>query len=128
MKSILNKSAVERYSRQIILKNIGPVGQKKIIKSKVLIIGAGGLGFPVIDYLTRAGVGNIGIIDHDNVDISNIHRQSLYNTKDIGKFRIVFSPLGMAWKCYVVKKGYKDGYVGLIFSLCMGIYSFLRLV
>ena len=89
MKSILNKKSIERYSRQIILKNIGPVGQKKIIKSKVLVIGAGGLGCPVIDYLSRAGVGNIGIIDHDNVDISNIHRQSLYNTKDIGKSKVI---------------------------------------
>ena len=83
MKSILNKKSIERYSRQIVLKNIGPIGQKKIIKSKVLVIGAGGLGCPVIDYLSRAGVGNIGIIDHDKVDISNIHRQSMYDTKDI---------------------------------------------
>ena len=89
MKSILNKKSIERYSRQIVLKNIGPIGQKKIIKSKVLVIGAGGLGCPVIDYLSRAGVGNIGIIDHDNVDISNIHRQSLYNTKDIGKSKVI---------------------------------------
>ena len=89
MKSILNKKSIERYSRQIVLKNIGPIGQKKIIKSKVLVIGAGGLGCPVIDYLTRAGVGNIGIIDHDKVDISNIHRQSMYDTKDIGKSKVI---------------------------------------
>ena len=89
MKNILNKKLIERYSRQIILKDIGPIGQKKIIKSKVLIIGAGGLGCPVIDYLSRAGVGNIGIIDHDKVDISNIHRQSMYNTKDIGKSKVI---------------------------------------
>ena len=62
--------------------------KKKIIKSKVLVIGAGGLGCPVIDYLSRAGVGNIGIIDHDKVDISNIHRQSMYDTKDIGKSKV----------------------------------------
>ena len=89
MKSILNKKSIERYSRQIVLKNIGPIGQKKIIKSKVLVIGAGGLGCPVIDYLSRAGVGNIGIIDHDKVDISNIHRQSMYDTKDIGKSKVI---------------------------------------
>ena len=89
MKSILNKKSIERYSRQIVLKNIGPIGQKKIIKSKVLVVGAGGLGCPVIDYLSRAGVGNIGIIDHDNVDISNIHRQSMYDTKDIGKSKVI---------------------------------------
>jgi adenylyltransferase/sulfurtransferase len=89
MKNILNKKLVQRYSRQIILKDVGPAGQKKIIKSKVLVVGAGGLGCPVIDYLSRAGVGNIGIIDHDKVDISNIHRQSLYNSKDIGKYKVI---------------------------------------
>ena len=88
MKNILTKKLVERYSRQIILKNVGPTGQKKIIKSKVLVVGAGGLGCPVIDYLSRAGVGNIGVIDHDKVNTSNIHRQSLYNSRDIGKFKV----------------------------------------
>ena len=88
MKNILTKNLVERYSRQIVLKDVGPSGQKKIIKSKVLVVGAGGLGCPVIDYLSRAGVGNIGVIDHDKVNISNIHRQSLYNSKDIGKFKV----------------------------------------
>ena len=88
MKNILNKKLIERYSRQIVLKDIGPSGQEKIIKSKVLVVGAGGLGCPVIDYLSRAGVGNIGIIDHDKVNISNIHRQSLYNSRDIGKFKV----------------------------------------
>ena len=56
--------------------------------ARVLIVGAGGLGCPAIDYLSRAGVGNIGIIDHDKVNISNIHRQSLYNSRDIGKFKV----------------------------------------
>ena len=88
MKNILNKKLIEKYSRQIVLKNVGPSGQKKIIKSKVLVVGAGGLGCPVIDYLSRAGVGNIGVVDHDKVNISNIHRQSLYNSKDIGKFKV----------------------------------------
>ena len=88
MKNILNKTLTERYSRQIVLKNVGPSGQKKIMKSRVLVVGAGGLGCPVIDYLSRAGVGNIGIIDHDKVNISNIHRQSLYNSRDIGKFKV----------------------------------------
>ena len=88
MKNILNKKLIERYSRQIVLKDIGPSGQKKIIKSRVLVVGAGGLGCPVIDYLSRAGIGNIGVVDHDKINISNIHRQSLYNTKDIGKFKV----------------------------------------
>ena len=88
MKNTLNKKGIERYSRQIILKDVGPIGQKKIINSKVLVVGAGGLGCPVIDYLSRAGVGNIGIIDNDKVNISNIHRQSLYNSKDVGEFKV----------------------------------------
>ena len=88
MKNILNKKLIQRYSRQIILKDVGPIGQKKIINSKVLVVGAGGLGCPVIDYLSRAGVGNIGIVDNDKVNISNIHRQSLYNSKDVGKFKV----------------------------------------
>ena len=89
MKNILNKKLIKRYSRQIVLKNVGPAGQKKIIKSKVLVVGAGGLGCPVIDYLSRSGVGNIGIIDDDKVNISNIHRQSLYDSKDIGKSKVI---------------------------------------
>jgi|TARA_B100000700_G_C15013189_1_gene842020 molybdopterin/thiamine biosynthesis adenylyltransferase len=88
MKNILNKKLIERYSRQIILKNVGAIGQKKIIKSKILIIGAGGLGCPVADYLSRAGVGTLGIVDHDVVNISNLHRQSLYDYSDIGKLKV----------------------------------------
>ena len=88
MKNILNKKLIQRYSRQIILKDVGPIGQKKIINSKVLVIGAGGLGCPVIDYLSRAGVGNIGVVDNDKVNISNIHRQSLYNSRDVGEFKV----------------------------------------
>ena len=87
MKNILNKKNIERYSRQIVIKNVGIIGQKKIINSRVLVVGAGGLGCPVVDYLSRAGVSTIGIADHDKVNISNIHRQSLYNFKDVGKFK-----------------------------------------
>ena len=89
MKNILNKKLIERYSRQIVLKDVGLLGQKKIINSRVLVVGAGGLGCPVIDYLSRAGVGNIGIVDYDKVSISNIHRQSLYNSSDIGKLSLI---------------------------------------
>ena len=88
MNSKLNKNQIERFSRQIILKNIGTLGQKKIIKSKVLIVGMGGLGCPVSEYLTRAGIGCLGIIDSDNVDLSNIHRQSLYDTNDVKKPKV----------------------------------------
>ncbi len=85
----LNKNQIERFSRQIILKNIGTAGQKKIIQSKVLIIGMGGLGCPIAEFLTRAGVGLIGIVDSDKVDLSNIHRQSLYDIDDLKKSKVV---------------------------------------
>ena len=88
MKDILNKNHIERYSRQIVLKDVGVVGQKKIRNSKVLIVGAGGLGCPIADYLSRAGVGTIGIADFDKINLSNIHRQNLYNSKDIGKYKV----------------------------------------
>jgi adenylyltransferase/sulfurtransferase len=88
MKSQLNKKIIERFSRQIVLKDIGILGQKKILSSRVLIVGAGGLGSPVAEFLSRAGVGSLGIIDDDKVSLSNLHRQSLYNTSDIGKFKV----------------------------------------
>jgi molybdopterin/thiamine biosynthesis adenylyltransferase len=88
MKSQLNKKIIERFSRQIILKDIGILGQKKILSSKVLIIGAGGLGSPVAEFLSRAGIGTLGIVDDDKVSLSNLHRQGLYNTSDIGKFKV----------------------------------------
>ena len=88
MRKNLKKDSLERYSRQIILKNIGMIGQKKIISSKVLIVGVGGLGCPIADLLTRAGIGLIGVVDFDKVGLSNIHRQTLYTTKDIGKFKV----------------------------------------
>ena len=88
MKSQLSKKIIERFSRQIVLKDIGFLGQKKILSSKVLIIGAGGLGSSVAEFLSRAGIGLIGIVDDDKVSLSNLHRQSLYNTSDIGKFKV----------------------------------------
>ena len=88
MKSQLNKKIIERFSRQIVLKDIGILGQKKILSSKVLIIGAGGLGSPVAEFLSRAGIGSLGIVDDDKVSLSNLHRQSLFNTSDIGKFKV----------------------------------------
>ena len=84
----LNKNQIKRFSRQIVLKDIGALGQKKIIQSKVLIIGMGGLGCPVAEFLTRAGVGYLGMVDYDNVDLSNIHRQSLYNIEDLNKSKV----------------------------------------
>jgi molybdopterin-synthase adenylyltransferase len=88
MSSKLSNQQLEKYSRQIILKDIGPLGQKKILSSKVLIIGMGGLGCPVAEFLTRSGIGVLGIIDHDIISLSNIHRQSLYDEKDINKPKV----------------------------------------
>ena len=88
MKIRLDKSQIDRFSRQIILKNVGTLGQKKIIQSKVLIIGMGGLGCPAAEFLTRAGVGFLGIIDSDRVELSNIHRQSLYDINDLKKSKV----------------------------------------
>ena len=88
MKSSLNKSQIERFSRQLILKNIGAKGQKKILSSKILIVGVGGLGCPAAENLVRAGIGTIGLIDNDIVNLSNIHRQSLFSSKDINKLKV----------------------------------------
>ncbi len=88
MKSKLNKETIERYSRQIVLKDVGISGQKRIFNSRILIVGAGGLGCPAADYLCRSGIGNLGIADFDKVNISNLHRQSVYFFSDIGKFKV----------------------------------------
>ena len=79
---------LERYSRQIILKKVGILGQKKIQNSKVLVVGCGGLGSPVIDLLSRAGVGEIGMMDHDKVSLSNLHRQIMFTADDVGKYKV----------------------------------------
>ena len=78
---------LERYDRQIKLQGFGIEAQEKLASGKVLVIGAGGLGCPVLQYLTAAGVGNIGILDDDRVSLSNLHRQILYTTSDIGKLK-----------------------------------------
>ncbi len=79
---------LERYSRHIILKEVGAKGQKKLLTGKVLIIGAGGLGAPAAMYLAAAGVGTIGIADADEVDLSNLQRQIIHSTADIGKAKV----------------------------------------
>ena len=79
---------LERYSRQIILKKVGILGQKKIQNSKVIVVGCGGLGTPVIDLLSRAGIGEIGMMDHDKVSISNLHRQVMFTSDDVGKYKV----------------------------------------
>jgi len=79
------KRQIDRYSRQIILKKIGVLGQKKLLRSSVLIVGAGGLGSPISIYLTAVGVGKLGVVDNDNVEMSNLSRQIVFNTGDIKK-------------------------------------------
>ncbi|EIM30925.1 HesA/MoeB/ThiF family protein [Microvirga lotononidis] len=76
-----------RYARQIVLPAVGEAGQAKLASSSVLVVGAGGLGCPVLQYLAGAGVGHLTIVDHDRVDESNLHRQPLYRTTDIGQLK-----------------------------------------
>ena len=82
---------LKKYSRQLILKNIGVSGQKKIFNAKILVIGAGGLGCPLMLYLAYSGIGNLGIADNDKVDLSNLSRQVLFTRKDLGKFKVSVS-------------------------------------
>lgn len=79
---------LERYNRNLLLEGFGKEAQEKLLKSKVLVIGAGGLGSPVAYYLVAAGVGEIGILDSDVVDLSNLQRQILHTSKDIGKLKV----------------------------------------
>jgi molybdopterin/thiamine biosynthesis adenylyltransferase/rhodanese-related sulfurtransferase len=78
-----------RYERQMLLKELGGEGQSKLLATKVLVIGAGGLGCPALQYLVAAGVGYIGIVDGDIIQISNLHRQTLYDTTDVGKMKAI---------------------------------------
>lgn len=80
----LTKEEINRFSRQLILKGIGPSGQEKIRDSSILVIGAGGLGCPVTTYLAAAGVGRLGIVDHDAVALNNIHRQIMHDECRVG--------------------------------------------
>ena len=84
----INLSQFKRFEKQIILKKIGLAGQKKISSANVLIIGMGGLGCPLLTYLAASGVGKIGIVDFDKVEISNLNRQTLFNSNDLGKFKV----------------------------------------
>jgi molybdopterin/thiamine biosynthesis adenylyltransferase len=86
---MFTEAQIERYSRHIILKEVGGKGQKKLLDGKVLIIGAGGLGSPVALYLAAAGVGTMGIADADVVDVSNLQRQVIHHTTDIGKPKVL---------------------------------------
>lgn len=84
----LNEEQIERYSRQIILPGVGGKGQEKLLDAKVLIIGAGGLGSPAALYLACAGVGKIGIVDSDSVELNNLQRQIVHSTADVGRPKV----------------------------------------
>ena len=84
----LTLDQIRRYQRQIIMPEVGSTGQRKLIDASVLLVGAGGLGSPAALYLTAAGVGKIGIIDFDVVDMSNLHRQILHGHSDVGRPKV----------------------------------------
>jgi len=84
----LTDEQIDRYSRQIILPNVGGKGQEKLLNAKVLIIGAGGLGSPCTLYLASAGIGKIGIVDSDKVELNNLQRQILHSTEDVGRPKV----------------------------------------
>ncbi|MBL6857420.1 MAG: HesA/MoeB/ThiF family protein [Pelagibacteraceae bacterium] len=85
----ISNSELLRYSKQIILKKVGISGQKKISSAKVLVVGIGGLGCPLVLYLSNTGLGNIGLVDNDKVDLSNLNRQIIFNRKDVGKLKVI---------------------------------------
>lgn len=84
----LSEDEIERYSRQIILSEVGGMGQEKLLNSTVLVVGAGGLGSPVLLYLAAAGVGKLGIVDSDRVELNNLQRQIVHSTKDVGRGKV----------------------------------------
>lgn len=86
---MLNSEQLERYRRNILLDGLGPEGQEKLLKSSVLVVGAGGLGSPASYYLAAAGVGRIGVLDSDTVELSNLQRQILHGTPDLGRPKAV---------------------------------------
>ena len=83
-----NLNYFKRFEKQIILKKIGINGQKKLLNSRVLIIGVGGLGCPLLSYLASSGIINIGIVDHDKIELGNLNRQILFDTSDLGKYKV----------------------------------------
>ena len=84
----LTPNQVRRYSRHIIMPQVGSAGQRKLLNSRVLIVGAGGLGSPIALYLAVAGVGTIGMVDFDIVDLTNLHRQILHHNSDEGRRKL----------------------------------------
>ena len=99
----LTPDQVKRYSRHIIMGDVGSRGQRKLFQSKALIVGAGGLGSPSAVYLALAGVGTIGIVDFDVVELSNLQRQILHHTADVGRSKLESARDNIkAWGCCVI--------------------------
>jgi molybdopterin-synthase adenylyltransferase len=84
----LTEPQIRRYARHIVLAEIGGMGQARLIAARVLVIGAGGLGAPLLQYLAAAGIGTLGVIDHDRVDLSNLQRQVIHRTADVGVAKV----------------------------------------
>ncbi len=84
----LSETQIRRYARHIILPEIGGIGQERLLEAKVLVIGAGGLGAPLVQYLAAAGIGTLGVVDDDEVDLSNLQRQVIHRTADIGVAKV----------------------------------------
>ena len=85
---VLDLKEFKRFEKQIILKKLESQVKKKIKKANVLIIGVGGLGCPLISYLASSGINNIGIVDYDKIELGNLNRQILFNTSDLGKYKV----------------------------------------
>ena len=84
----LTEPQIRRYARHIVLAEVGGIGQSRLIAARVLVVGAGGLGAPLLQYLAAAGVGTLGVVDHDRVDLSNLQRQVIHRTSDIGREKV----------------------------------------
>lgn len=91
MEEVLSHQEIRKYSKHIMLPEIGVTGQEKLKRAKVLVIGAGGIGSPVLQYLSSFGIGTIGIVEYDKVEEDNVQRQILYGEKDIGKLKSIIS-------------------------------------
>jgi molybdopterin-synthase adenylyltransferase len=92
----LTEPQIRRYARHIVLAEIGGLGQARLIAARVLVIGAGGLGAPLLQYLAAAGIGTLGVIDHDKVDLSNLQRQVIHRTADIGVAKVLSARRALA--------------------------------
>tara|TARA_X000000368_G_C23030952_1_gene712536 strand:- start:1298 stop:2050 length:753 start_codon:yes stop_codon:yes gene_type:complete len=129
----ISNNDFKRFAKQVILKKIGIVGQKKIFSAKVIVVGVGGLGCPLILYLANSGVGNIGIVDDDKVEMTNLNRQVLFNSSDIGKFKVtqaqkVLKKINKKIKVSVFKTKVKKKNINKVFNkfdiICDGTDNF----